>query len=120
MKALARSHVWWPGIDKEVEQATNRCEGCRTNRQNPKLTPLHPWEYPEGPWKRVHLDFAGPVEGKQLLILVDAYSKWPEVAVMDETSMGSTLKEIGNTFARWGIPLQVVMDNGLQVTSQQF
>ena len=30
------------------------------------------------------------------------------------------LREIGNTFERWGIPLQVMMDNGPQFISQQF
>ena len=54
-------------------------------RQDPKLTPIHPWEFPEGLWRQVHIDFAGPVEGKQLLIVVDAFSKWPEVAVMEDT-----------------------------------
>ena len=100
MKALARSHVWWPGIDKEIEQAASRCEGCRMNKQSPKRTPLHPWEFSEGPWKRIHLDFAGPIEGKQLLVMVDAYSKWPEVAIMEETTTDHILREIGNTFAK--------------------
>ena len=38
MKALAQSHVWWPGIDKEVELAASKCEGCRINKQSPKLS----------------------------------------------------------------------------------
>ena len=42
---------------------------------DPKLTPLHLWEFPEGPWRRIHVDFAGPFQGKRFLIVVDAYSK---------------------------------------------
>ena len=42
-------------------------------KQDPKLTPVHPWEYPEGPWRQVHLDFAGPFEGKTFLIMVDTH-----------------------------------------------
>ena len=56
-------------------------------RQDPKLTLVHPWEFPEGPWRHVHVDFAGSLEGKQLLIVVGAFSKWPEVAIMDDVSM---------------------------------
>ena len=48
MKALARSRVWWPDIDREIEGMTSRCKGCREVRQDPKLTPIHPWEFPEG------------------------------------------------------------------------
>ena len=41
MKALAHSrHVWWPGIDREIEGVTSRCKGCRAIRQDPKLTPI--------------------------------------------------------------------------------
>lgn len=109
MKALARSHIWWPGI----ERATRNCEGCRLTKQNPKLTPVHPWEYPEGPWKRIHIDFAGPMDGKQ-------FSKWPEVAIMHETTTEATLDQLHTIFARWGIPSHIVTDNGPQFTSVGF
>ena len=116
MKALARSHVWWPGIDREIEGVTSRCKGCRAVRQDPKLTPIHPWEFPEGPWRRVDVDFAGTMEGKQFLIVVDAFSKWTEVAVMDDASTEKLL----DVFARWGIPSQIVTENGPQFISQKF
>ena len=48
MKALARSHMWWPHIDKEIEGVTQCCGGCQMMKGDPKLTPLHPWEFPEG------------------------------------------------------------------------
>ena len=120
MKALARSHVWWPGIDREIEGVTSRCKGCRAVRQDPKLTPIHPWEFPEGPWRRVHVDFAGPMEGKQFLIVVDAFSKWPEVAVMDDVSTEKLLVDLRSIFARWGILSQIVTGNGPQFISQKF
>lgn len=28
MKGIARSYVWWPGIDKEIENVTKSCSGC--------------------------------------------------------------------------------------------
>ena len=83
MKGLARCHIWWPGIDKDIEEITRSCEGCLLMKRNPKLTPLHPWEFPEGPWRRIHIDFAGPFENRMLLVAVDAYSKWPEVMMME-------------------------------------
>eukprot|EP00731_Ephydatia_muelleri_P006519 Em0003g767a len=68
MKALAHSHVLWPGIDWEIEGVASRCKGCRAVRQDSKLIPIHPWEFPEGPWRRVHVDFAGPMEGGGFLL----------------------------------------------------
>lgn len=120
MKALARAHVWWPNIDRDIEGACQSCTGCQLMKQDPKLTPVHPWEYPEGPWRRVHLDFAGPFEGKTFLIMVDAYTKWPEVSVMTSTTTEVTIDELRTTFARWGIPQQIVTDNGPQFVSEMF
>ena len=89
-------------------------------QKDPKLTPVHPWEYPEGPWRRVHLDFAGPVEGQVFLVAVDAYSKWPEVVMMQDTTASTTIQELRSLFARWGIPQQLVTDNGPQFVAQEF
>ena len=42
MKGLARSHVWWPTIDKDIEGVTCAYSGCQLMRNDPKLTPVHP------------------------------------------------------------------------------
>lgn len=42
MKSLARSYVWWPGIDKDIERIANECEGCQITANNPKRAELHP------------------------------------------------------------------------------
>ena len=41
MKALARSYVWWPGIDKAIEQVSKGCTGCQLTQNNPEIAPLH-------------------------------------------------------------------------------
>lgn len=38
MKTLARSHVWWPHIDKDIEGATQHCGGCQMMKGDPKLS----------------------------------------------------------------------------------
>ena len=40
MKSLAE--VWWPGIDKEVEQMVKRCSSCQQNQPSPPLAPMQP------------------------------------------------------------------------------
>ena len=34
MKALARQHVWWPGIDEDIEKIGKSCVSCSENRPN--------------------------------------------------------------------------------------
>ena len=76
MKALARSYVWWPGMDNDIENAVNKCQVCQKYQRMPTLAPLHPCENPSKPWIRLHIDYAGSVMNKMFLIIVDTYSKW--------------------------------------------
>ena len=76
MKAIARSFVWWPTLDNDIEHLVKACPTYQEQRAT--TTPTHPWIYPNGPWERVHADFA-EYGGKYYLLLVDAFSKWPEV-----------------------------------------
>ena len=64
MKALARGHVWWAGIDKELENLVKSCTECAAVKQSPAKAPLHPWSWPCRPWQRIHIDFAGPFMDK--------------------------------------------------------
>jgi transposase InsO family protein len=96
------------------------CSGCQLIQNNPKNAPLHPWEWPARPWQRVHIDFAVPFLGTIFLIVVDAYSKWPEVVPMTTTSTTKTIEELRSMFARYGIPDQIVSDNGPQFIAAEF
>ena len=86
MKALARSYIWWPKLDKHLEDMVKSCTSCQSVKEAPPVAPLHPWIWPAKPWERIHVDFAGPYQNKMFLILVDAHSKWPEVIQMASTS----------------------------------
>ena len=120
MKALARSYGWWPDLDHQIEESAKSCSSCQANKHAPANAPLHPWNWPTAPWERVHIDFAGPVSGKMLLVLTDAHLKWPEVAVIDSTTSTKTITMLREIFTRFGLPRQVVSDNGSQFTSGEF
>ncbi|XP_051734765.1 uncharacterized protein K02A2.6-like [Ctenopharyngodon idella] len=120
MKASARSYIWWPNIDSKIEEKSKTCMSCQQNQKSPCLSPLHPWAWPEAPWQRIHVDFAGPFEGQMFLVIVDTHSKWPEVHVMDSTTSSKTIQVLRGLFSRYGIPETLVSDNGPQFTSEEF
>ena len=68
MKQLARTLVWWPGIDQDIENTVKSCAECQTNQSSPTETPLLPWQWPSRPWSRVHVDFMGPFMGHMILV----------------------------------------------------
>ena len=35
MKSIARIHVWWPGIDKQIEEMVKGCLPCQSIRNKP-------------------------------------------------------------------------------------
>lgn len=48
-----KSYVWWPGIDRDIEQFVRCCTSCNTHRDTPAVAPLHTWEYPNRPWQHL-------------------------------------------------------------------
>lgn len=120
MKGLARGVVWWPGIDVDIEGMVKDCHQCQTNRKAPASAPLHPWEWPARPWARIHIDHAGPFQGKLFLVVVDAHSKWLEVVPVSSTSSRITIDALRSIFATHGLPEMLVSDNGTAYTSVEF
>ncbi|XP_062527926.1 uncharacterized protein K02A2.6 isoform X1 [Bombyx mori] len=86
MKADARSRLWFPGIDAELEKLAGTCRVCAQLRPSPPRAALAPWPYPDAAFHRIHLDFFGPLNNKVYLIIVDAHSKWIECYDMNSNS----------------------------------
>ena len=120
MKALARSYVWWPGMDQEIVKKVKGCDKCQANQSAPADAPLHPWEWPGLPWSRIHIDYVGPYKGEMFLVVVDAYSKWLEVHRMKSITSTATIERLREMFATHGLPATLVSDNGSNFTSSEF
>ncbi|XP_015278716.1 PREDICTED: uncharacterized protein LOC107120515 [Gekko japonicus] len=120
MKALARGYVWWPRLDADIEEWVRVCEPCQQARPEPPTATPQRWESAGKPWSRLHLDFAGPVQGQMFLVIVDAYTKWLEVAHMRSTTSSAVVTVLRQLFATHGLPDVLVSDNGAQFTSEEF
>lgn len=121
---LARSFVWWPKIDEHQEFFVRNCESCQQTRHATSRAPLHHWPVPTRRWQRLHIDFAQDTshQGQQrnMLLVVDAYSKWLEVFLMGSTTAEKTIERLRTLFARYGLAEEIVSDNGVQFTSGEF
>lgn len=119
-KALARSYVWWPGVDEAVEATCRACTVCAAVSAAPPAHTPRAWSWPDRPWTRLHIDFLGPIEGHSFLVVVDACSKWIEAVRMKTTNAKAVIAVFRDMWARFGLPKQVVSDNGPPFTSTEF
>ena len=120
MKGLARGYVWWPQLDRDIERKVRSCIDCLEHQRVPDKAPIHPWEMPTKAWSRIHIDHAGPFEGRMILVVIDAYSKWIEADIVRGNSSQITIERLRHVFASHGLPEVVVSDNASCFTSQEF
>ena len=51
-----KEHMYWPGINANIEDFTQRCQECIKWSQIAK-EPLQPHDIPEGPWRKLGMDY---------------------------------------------------------------
>ena len=84
--------VWWPGLESDVKKYCSRFHGCQLVAKPESPEPLRPTTLPEGPWQDVALDFLGPMPtGESILVVVDYYSRYYEIAIMRSTTREKTI-----------------------------
>ena len=120
-KQLIREKVWFPGIDSWVKREIEKCLPCQANSPEKHPEPLQMTTLPPAPWHTLHVDFCGPFPtGEYLLVVIDAYSRFPEVEIVRSTSAATTIPKLERIFATHGIPTILCSDNGPPFTSHEF
>ena len=69
---------------------------------------------------RLHIDYAGPIDGHYLLLVVDAFSKWLEISISKTKTTDDTLRALREIIARFGVPRVIVSDNDQTFKSDKF
>ncbi|XP_038590459.1 uncharacterized protein K02A2.6-like [Micropterus salmoides] len=88
--------------------------------KDPVLSRLHPWDWPDKPWSRLHVDYAGPFMGKMFFVLIDAHSKWMDVYPVNSATSATTIECLRTSFSNQGLPELLVSDNGTCFVSTEF
>ncbi|KAG0720105.1 Transposon Tf2-6 polyprotein [Chionoecetes opilio] len=120
MKQLARTAVYWPNIDRDIEKTSRNCSSCAQHQNKPAKPAIHPWMLPEKPWSRLHLDHAISFMGYNWLVVTDAYSKYPCIHSTQSISSKATIDLLEQDFAHFGYPHTLVTDNASSFLSEEF
>lgn len=118
-KNTARQSVYWPRLNKDIEEIITNCEICQRNQRGNVQEPLLDRELPTRPWEKVAMDFFHH-NGVTYLLLVDYYSKFVEVKQMSTTTASALVAVLKDVYARFGIPNEVVSDQGPPFDSTEF
>ena len=108
--------AWWPGMYKDVERAVVNCK-CQETR-DPTNKSLHKWPEETGAWERVHMDHAFIPNIGIVLIMVDAYSGWPEVVRVNDRHARTVQNVLRTVFSRNGVPMALVSDNAAEFSDR--
>ena len=65
MKSLARSLMWWPKMDQQIEKMVKHCTECEQLKPMPPSSPLRPWCWTSRPWTRLHRKCQSEVSQKE-------------------------------------------------------
>ena len=121
MKQRLRTKVWWPKLEKDVERFVKTCDARQLVGRPDPPEPVASTELPQGPWCAVAIDYLGPLpSGEHILVVVDHYSRYYEVAVVRTITSEKTIESLKTIFARHGLPEVLVSDHGPNLVSEKF
>ena len=81
--------MYWPNINNDIENHIGRCGTCQKHRYKQAKEPMEQHEIPEKPWRRVGT-YLFTLFGKNVLVVVDYTSNYPEVAKLEDLSLETT------------------------------
>ena len=119
-KQLARDLLYWPGVNKQIEDMISRCSACQERRPMQSKEPLLATPIPTSPWEHVAADLFDCLDEKWL-ICIDYYSEYFELEKMEHGTHGNeVIHQCRKWFSAHGVPEQMTTDNGPPFNGSQW
>lgn len=111
MKLNARSIFWWKNMNVDIENVAKVCDVCQVSQNVKKEHTVSSWPEVKKPMERIHLDLFY-FQKYTLLIIVDVYSKFIDVKILNKSDVHSLISQIQQFFSYFGLASEIVTDNG--------
>ena len=113
MKRFAREHIWYPGLDADIEELVETCHPCQAATLTMHRDPLVPTEPPTDVWTDLAGDHWGPTPvNTYMLVVIEKLSRFPEVVEVNGTSAQANIAAFDTIFSRHGFCKTLTTDGG--------
>ena len=122
-KAYLRSMIWFPSLDRLLEETIDGCLTCQGIKPNRGATaPLRMTTLPQYPWQHVAMDFfsVGQHTDEHILVVQDRYSRYPVVDFVSTVSSKAVIPKLDKILSDFGVPEQADSDNGSPFPAEEF
>ena len=102
--------MYWPNMTRSIDEVVRKCPACLRHGRSKTKEPLIQHGIPERPWQKLAADIM-TLQGKDFLLVVDYYSKYVELPLLQDKTADSEITALKSTFARHGIPEELICDN---------
>lgn len=110
--AKAEESVYWPFMTVDIKNLISNCHTCISTTIINRQLPIRPWQM-------VAADIF-KIKGFYCLLIVDMYSKFPELLTLKDLTSETTISVTKSTFSRYGKPNVLYTDNGSQFVNKHF
>ena len=118
------TYFYWPQLSKDVARWTKSCHDCQTvNKTRDRRAPQQQMPIIQNPWTRIAIDIVGPLPrtkrgNRFILTVMDFSSRYPEAFPMRKVDAPSVCDNLIQLFSRFGLPQQLLSDNGSNFVSR--
>ena len=109
-KARATNALYWPGMSDDIQKTVANCSICLHHRNTQPKEPPNAHPVPEIAWQKVGADIF-TYQAEDYLLVVDYYSKYPEVVPIADKTAATVIMAIKIIIARHDVPEYLVTDN---------
>lgn len=121
MKFLLRQGVWWPGMDREVDDYVKSCPECQMVTPSKNPLPIAHKNLPRNVWEHISMDFstASQTNEWKALVMTDHYSRFLVAIPMTKTDTEAVKKALKRVLQTYYVPKTILADNGPPFNSSE-
>ena len=120
------AEFFWPGECGDVTRFCKSCDICQRTVQKGRVAkaPLGRLPLIDTPFKCVAVDILGPIEprsnnrSRYILTMMDYATPYPEAIALPSNETERVAEALAEMFSRVGVPDEMLMDCGSQLTSE--